>query len=82
MSAYLKLHRVKVKAQTRRSPFVAIIGFDTKRGVRFEKYEGDIKTDEKGIFRGQGGPSVAWFKDPAGNIISVLQEMSTAAGRD
>ncbi len=45
----------------------------TKRGVRFEKYEGDLKTDEKGIFRGEG-PLIAWFKDPAGNILSVLEE--------
>jgi Predicted dioxygenase of extradiol dioxygenase family len=45
----------------------------SKRGVRFEHYEGDLKTDEKGIFRG-GGPLIAWFKDPAGNILSVLQE--------
>ena len=45
----------------------------TKSGVRFERYEGDIKTDEKGIFRG-GGPLIAWFKDPAGNILSVLEE--------
>ena len=41
-------------------------------GVRFEKYEGEVKTDEKGIHR-NGGPSIAWFKDPAGNILSVLQ---------
>jgi predicted enzyme related to lactoylglutathione lyase len=46
----------------------------TKRGVRFEIYdEGDLKTDERGIFRG-GGPKIAWFKDPAGNILSVLEE--------
>ena len=45
----------------------------TKKGVRFERYAGDIKTDEKGIFRG-GGPLIAWFKDPAGNILSVLEE--------
>ena len=44
-------------------------------GVRFEKYEGEIKTDEKGIHR-NGGPSIAWFKDPAGNILSVLQPES------
>jgi catechol 2,3-dioxygenase-like lactoylglutathione lyase family enzyme len=44
-----------------------------RRGVRFESYEGELKTDEKGIFRG-GGPSIAWFKDPAGNILSVLEE--------
>jgi predicted enzyme related to lactoylglutathione lyase len=43
-------------------------------GVRFERYEGtEIETDEKGIFRG-GGPLIAWFKDPAGNVLSVLQE--------
>jgi predicted enzyme related to lactoylglutathione lyase len=46
----------------------------TQRGVRFEHYEGDIKTDKKGISRGNGGPSIAWFKDPAGNILSVLEE--------
>ena len=40
------------------------------RGVAFEHYPG---TDEKGIQRG-GGPPIAWFKDPAGNILSVLQE--------
>jgi len=40
------------------------------RGVRFERYD---STDEKGIMR-QGGPLIAWFKDPAGNILSVLQE--------
>lgn len=38
-----------------------------RRGVRFERYEGEMKTDEKGIFRG-GGPLIARFKDPAGNI--------------
>ena len=42
-------------------------------GVHFEIYnEGDMKTDQKGIFRG-GGPTIAWFKDPAGNILSVLE---------
>jgi len=43
-----------------------------KTGIGFEKYEGSIKTDEKGIHR-NGGPAIAWFKDPAGNILSVLQ---------
>jgi predicted enzyme related to lactoylglutathione lyase len=43
-----------------------------KTGVRFEKYDGEIKTDENGIHR-NGGPTIAWFKDPAGNILSVLQ---------
>jgi catechol 2,3-dioxygenase-like lactoylglutathione lyase family enzyme len=45
----------------------------TKRGVQFEHYNrGDLKTDEKGIMRGNG-PTIAWFKDPAGNILSVLK---------
>jgi catechol 2,3-dioxygenase-like lactoylglutathione lyase family enzyme len=44
-----------------------------KRGVRFEIYNlPDLKTDEKGIMRGNG-PTIAWFKDPAGNILSVLE---------
>jgi predicted enzyme related to lactoylglutathione lyase len=46
----------------------------TKRGVRFEQYDlPEIKTDKKGIKRGSG-PTVAWFKDPAGNILSVIEE--------
>ncbi len=46
----------------------------TKRGVTFETYnEGELVTDEKGIMRA-GGPKIAWFKDPAGNILSVLEE--------
>jgi catechol 2,3-dioxygenase-like lactoylglutathione lyase family enzyme len=46
----------------------------TKRGVRFEVYDlPDIKTDKKGIMRGNG-PTIAWFKDPAGNILSVLEQ--------
>lgn len=43
-----------------------------KRGVQFEHYQ-QPPTDEKGIFRG-GGPLIAWFKDPAGNILSVLEQ--------
>jgi len=47
----------------------------TNRGVRFEIYkEGDIKTDEKGISLSSEGPKMAWFKDPAGNVLSVLEE--------
>ena len=49
----------------------------TKRGVRFEHYEGELKTDQKGIFRGKG-PTIAWFKDPAGNILSVINEKKAA----
>ena len=46
----------------------------SRRGVRFEKYEeGELKTDQKGIFRGDG-PTIAWFKDPAGNFLSVIEE--------
>ena len=46
----------------------------TAKGVRFEVYdEGDLKTDAKGIARGNGGPTIAWFKDPAGNFLSVLE---------
>jgi catechol 2,3-dioxygenase-like lactoylglutathione lyase family enzyme len=44
----------------------------TGRGVSFERYDG-IEQDEKGIARGQG-PDIAWFKDPAGNILAVLGE--------
>jgi catechol 2,3-dioxygenase-like lactoylglutathione lyase family enzyme len=45
-----------------------------KRGVRFEIYDqSDIKTDEKAIMRGNG-PTIAWFKDPAGNVLSVIEE--------
>lgn len=45
----------------------------TRRGVRFERYEGTpMETDEKGIFRG-GGPLIAWFTDPAGNVLSVIE---------
>jgi len=49
-----------------------------KDGITFERYEEfPFKQDEKGIARGlsaQMGPDIAWFKDPAGNILSVLQE--------
>jgi catechol 2,3-dioxygenase-like lactoylglutathione lyase family enzyme len=42
----------------------------TARGIRFEKYE---HVDDRGVFRKEG-PPIAWFKDPAGNILSVLQQ--------
>lgn len=46
----------------------------TAAGVRFERYEG-FEQDERGIAHGDGnGPDIAWFKDPAGNILSVLSE--------
>ena len=44
----------------------------TKRGVRFVRYEG-FEQDEKGIHRGDEGPPIAWFTDPAGNVLAVLE---------
>jgi catechol 2,3-dioxygenase-like lactoylglutathione lyase family enzyme len=43
-----------------------------ERGVRFERYD-DMPQDDRGVMR-EGGPYIAWFTDPAGNILSVLQE--------
>lgn len=49
-----------------------------ERGVKFERYEGmGFEQDQKGIARGREagmGPDIAWFKDPAGNVLSVQQE--------
>jgi predicted enzyme related to lactoylglutathione lyase len=46
----------------------------SRRGVQFIIYnEEDFKTDEKGVFQGDG-PKIAWFKDPSGNILSVLEK--------
>lgn len=45
----------------------------SSRGVTFERYE-SFDHDEKGISRGGGGPAIAWFTDPAGNILAVLEE--------
>lgn len=43
------------------------------QGVEFERYEGtQVETDELGVFRG-GGPLIAWFTDPSGNVLSVLE---------
>jgi len=45
------------------------------KGISFEQYEGEIKTNEKGICRGgDKSPDIAWFKDPAGNILSLIQD--------
>jgi catechol 2,3-dioxygenase-like lactoylglutathione lyase family enzyme len=43
------------------------------KGVRFERYDG-LDQDEKGVSRAAGGPLIAWFRDPAGNILAVLEE--------
>jgi catechol 2,3-dioxygenase-like lactoylglutathione lyase family enzyme len=45
----------------------------TAAGVTFERYDG-MPQDEKGISRASDGPVIAWFKDPAGNILSVLEQ--------
>jgi catechol 2,3-dioxygenase-like lactoylglutathione lyase family enzyme len=42
------------------------------RGVSFERYDG-FDQDERGVSRAEGGPPIAWFRDPAGNILSVLE---------
>lgn len=53
----------------------------TKQGIKLERYDNldntPIKQDEKGILRSYGddnGPDVAWFKDPAGNVLSIIQQ--------
>ncbi|KQX56264.1 MULTISPECIES: VOC family protein [unclassified Streptomyces] len=45
----------------------------TGRGVTLERYPG-FEADEKGVVRAEGGPAIAWFTDPAGNVLSVLQD--------
>ena len=55
------------------SDIESTVGELTRRGVQFEHYSGTpMETDQNGIFRG-GGPLIAWFTDPAGNVLSVLQ---------
>ncbi len=47
----------------------------TAKGVQFQRYDGEMVTDAKGVFRGaapDAGPDIAWFTDPAGNILSVI----------
>jgi predicted enzyme related to lactoylglutathione lyase len=47
-----------------------------EKGIDFESYTGEMETDENNIFRGKesgNGPDIAWFKDPAGNFISVIE---------
>lgn len=50
----------------------AVVDALASRGVTFERYEGSGQ-DDKGIMRDQG-PPIAWFRDPAGNVLSVIQE--------
>ena len=49
----------------------------TAKGVTFERYEG---ADDKGIHRDDFGPAIAWFKDPAGNFLSVLSDVENRSG--
>jgi catechol 2,3-dioxygenase-like lactoylglutathione lyase family enzyme len=51
----------------------AAVGELATRGVQFERYDG-FGQDERGIWRGEEGPPIAWFKDPAGNILAVLED--------
>ena len=74
------------KGKDHRPPNFTVLNFEvndiekvvdnlTIQGITFEQYPEPIKTDEKGIcwnHSDQPGPSIAWFKDPAGNIISVV----------
>lgn len=49
----------------------------TAKGVTFLSYTGELQTNEKGICNADGkqpGPKIAWFEDPAGNILSILEE--------
>jgi catechol 2,3-dioxygenase-like lactoylglutathione lyase family enzyme len=50
----------------------AVVGELASRGVSFERYDA-FDQDENGISRGNG-PAIAWFKDPAGNLLSVLEQ--------
>ena len=54
----------------------------TERGIKFLQYDGAIKTDDKGIFWGgkeNKGPNIAWFEDPSGNILSVIESHKEAS---
>ncbi len=55
------------------------------KGIKFERYDGfTVPQDDQGVLRGSQvgmGPDIAWFKDPAGNVLSVLQERTIEEGR-
>ncbi len=44
------------------------------KGIEFENYEGETRTDSEGIHRGTNSPAIAWFKDPSGNILSLIEQ--------
>jgi hypothetical protein len=52
--------------------YAAVVELAAK-GVTFERYDG-FEQDEKGISRMGGGPAIAWFIDPAGNVMAVLEQ--------
>ncbi|MEH6305996.1 VOC family protein [Olivibacter sp. CPCC 100613] len=56
---------------------VAMVNQLTTKGIQFISYTGEIQTDKNGIANADGsrpGPKIAWFTDPAGNILSILEE--------
>ncbi len=53
------------------------VAFLAAKGVAFERYEG---ADDRGIHRDDHGPAIAWFKDPAGNFLSVLSDVENQSG--
>jgi hypothetical protein len=57
------------------SACVVVLRAKALNGLKHSSRDGGpgLKTDEKGIFRGHG-PTIAWFKDPAGNILSLIEE--------
>lgn len=75
---YPKVDHVPATFTVLNFPVVAIdqaVDGLTKRGVSFEQYSGVIATDEKGIHSSpREGLKIAWFKDPAGNILSIIEE--------
>jgi catechol 2,3-dioxygenase-like lactoylglutathione lyase family enzyme len=77
---YPKVDHVPATFTVLNFPVVAIdqaVDELTKRGVSFEQYSGIIATDEKGIHSSpREGLKIAWFKDPAGNILSIIEEQS------
>ena len=52
----------------------AVVDELARRGVTFEHYGDQFGQDERGIMRSEYGPPIAWFKDPGGNILSVIQQ--------
>lgn len=73
------------KGETHEPASYTVLNFEVKdiekvvdyligNGITFEQYNEPIKTDEKGICRRIDGPLIAWFKDPAGNILSIIEE--------